>query len=309
MNRTPRSSLALLAGILVSVTAVGAAADNLCTLVKGLRGSCKDNGCAKSGQNRFCVPERVGRLIIDCNCRARGGRSSAAGANLEIPDGSYQFDGTVLFLPPMLITDSYDYETNSNDPFDPGVGSQIMLPPLQFAGLKTFDDGQIVFDYYAFENLGGPMEVQIRNAPLFGAELEELAFIPSSNAWVVMLDTDHFYDNFVGSPALQQIEAIDQSDPFLAPSLVLTAADDVFQQTNGFTVPHAGQLGPSVFGLDITFWCPGDWNDDGAINTLDVLGFLNDWAAMDPIADLNGDGVVNTQDVLEFLNAWNAGCD
>lgn len=54
--------------------------------------------------------------------------------------------------------------------------------------------------------------------------------------------------------------------------------------------------------------CGADFNGDGAVNTLDVLTFLNAWSAADPRADFNGDGSVNTLDVLGFLNAWSAGC-
>jgi hypothetical protein len=54
--------------------------------------------------------------------------------------------------------------------------------------------------------------------------------------------------------------------------------------------------------------CRADFNGDGAVDTLDVLAFLNALAAGDDSADINGDGEVNTQDVLEFLNLWNAGC-
>ncbi|HZW09158.1 MAG TPA: FG-GAP-like repeat-containing protein [Phycisphaerales bacterium] len=54
--------------------------------------------------------------------------------------------------------------------------------------------------------------------------------------------------------------------------------------------------------------CTADFNGDGAVNTLDVLSFLNAWNADDPRADINGDGTINTQDVLAFLNLWNAGC-
>ncbi|MCC7390461.1 MAG: PQQ-binding-like beta-propeller repeat protein [Phycisphaerales bacterium] len=54
--------------------------------------------------------------------------------------------------------------------------------------------------------------------------------------------------------------------------------------------------------------CPADFNGDGAANTLDVLAFLNAWAAGDARADFNGDGSINTLDVLAFLNAWSAGC-
>jgi hypothetical protein len=51
-----------------------------------------------------------------------------------------------------------------------------------------------------------------------------------------------------------------------------------------------------------------DMNHDGAVNTRDVIAYLNAWAAGDPRADFNGDGAVNTQDVILFLNRWNAGC-
>ncbi len=55
-------------------------------------------------------------------------------------------------------------------------------------------------------------------------------------------------------------------------------------------------------------YCEGDWNGDGVANTIDVLAFLNDWAAGDEDADVNGDGDVNTLDVIAFLNDWAAGC-
>lgn len=54
--------------------------------------------------------------------------------------------------------------------------------------------------------------------------------------------------------------------------------------------------------------CMPDWNEDGNVNTQDFIGYLGDWSAGDPRADVNGDGAVNTQDFLAFLNAWVAGC-
>jgi hypothetical protein len=54
--------------------------------------------------------------------------------------------------------------------------------------------------------------------------------------------------------------------------------------------------------------CVADFNDDGSVNTLDVLAFLNGWNRQDPRADINDDGSINTLDVLAFLNEWNAGC-
>ena len=54
--------------------------------------------------------------------------------------------------------------------------------------------------------------------------------------------------------------------------------------------------------------CPADFNGDAAVDTQDVLAFLNAWAAHNPRGDFNADGSVNTQDVLAFLNAWVSGC-
>jgi hypothetical protein len=58
----------------------------------------------------------------------------------------------------------------------------------------------------------------------------------------------------------------------------------------------------------VAFYCPSDFNRDEAVNTLDVLAFLNAWAARFPEADFNRDGAVNTLDVIAFLNAWTGGC-
>ena len=64
-------------------------------------------------------------------------------------------------------------------------------------------------------------------------------------------------------------------------------------------------IGPiTILGAD----CPADFNNDATVNTLDVLTFLNAWAASLPTADFNADGTVNTLDVLAFLNAWTASC-
>lgn len=54
--------------------------------------------------------------------------------------------------------------------------------------------------------------------------------------------------------------------------------------------------------------CPADFNLDGAVDTRDVILFLNAWSSEDHTADWNGDGDVNTQDFLAFLNDWVTGC-
>ncbi|MCW5775694.1 MAG: hypothetical protein KIS87_04530 [Phycisphaeraceae bacterium] len=51
-----------------------------------------------------------------------------------------------------------------------------------------------------------------------------------------------------------------------------------------------------------------DVNGELAINTLDVIAFLNAFVVADPLADFNRDGLVNTIDFIAFLNAWSAEC-
>jgi hypothetical protein len=77
-------------------------------------------------------------------------------------------------------------------------------------------------------------------------------------------------------------------------------------------IAHDGTLIVAGVGSDVRAYrterCVADFNNDGSVNTQDVLAFLNAWTAGDPRADLNGDGATDTQDVLLFLNLWNAGC-
>ncbi len=51
-----------------------------------------------------------------------------------------------------------------------------------------------------------------------------------------------------------------------------------------------------------------DCTQDGIVNTLDFLCYLNLFTAEDRQADCNGDGAVDTLDFLCFLNTFVAGC-
>lgn len=55
--------------------------------------------------------------------------------------------------------------------------------------------------------------------------------------------------------------------------------------------------------------CFGDFNDDGYINTADLLLFLGDFGCIGPcIGDLNNDGIVSTLDLLDFLGVFGTLC-
>ncbi|MBK7403554.1 MAG: hypothetical protein IPJ41_02685 [Phycisphaerales bacterium] len=111
------------------------------------------------------------------------------------------------------------------------------------------------------------------------------------------------------SPAM-----LDVTPPNAHHSWIMTGApilpDDLF---SGGGYPYhietlLNRSGDWLIRADVKAACDGDFNGDGAANTLDVLAFLNAWTTQDPRADFNGDGAVNTLDVLGFLNAWAAGC-
>ena len=80
----------------------------------------------------------------------------------------------------------------------------------------------------------------------------------------------------------------------------------------GEIIPNSEEVYPALvyyaeWSLD-RYGPVSDFNNDGAVNTLDVLAFLNAWTIKDASADINGDGTVNTLDVTAFLNAWTSGC-
>jgi predicted outer membrane repeat protein len=54
--------------------------------------------------------------------------------------------------------------------------------------------------------------------------------------------------------------------------------------------------------------CTPDWNEDGTLDSRDIIAYINAWAAKDPDSDLTGDGVVDSRDVIAYLNLWAAGC-
>ena len=57
--------------------------------------------------------------------------------------------------------------------------------------------------------------------------------------------------------------------------------------------------------MDFSSSLPGDLNDDGLVNVLDVVVLVNivlGQADQDPAGDLNGDGLINVLDVVILVN-------
>ena len=74
------------------------------------------------------------------------------------------------------------------------------------------------------------------------------------------------------------------------------------------TAMTRGVAGWLVDAAGVMASCAADVNEDGVVDTLDFLAYLNLWSSGDAGADWDGDGSVNTLDFLEFLNEWVVGC-
>ena len=75
----------------------------------------------------------------------------------------------------------------------------------------------------------------------------------------------------------------------------------------GIAATNAERINESLYidGTDLTSWNPSDFNNDGAVNTADLLEFLTEFGNPESgPADLNNDGSVSTADLLEFLTAF-----
>ncbi|HZW09025.1 MAG TPA: GC-type dockerin domain-anchored protein [Phycisphaerales bacterium] len=102
------------------------------------------------------------------------------------------------------------------------------------------------------------------------------------------------------APGTQEAEQLDDIAPL-----------DGFHSvpTECYTYSTGGQTCPDPLGAAMAFWghfiVECDVNGDGAVNTSDVLSFLNLWNSGSSAADSNGDGAIDTRDVLHFLARWN----
>ncbi|HZW09998.1 MAG TPA: M14 family zinc carboxypeptidase [Phycisphaerales bacterium] len=83
----------------------------------------------------------------------------------------------------------------------------------------------------------------------------------------------------------------------LPPEQIIPNAEEVYPALLAFAAWSRDQRAPL-----------GDFNDDAAVDTRDVVEFLNAWSSGHASADFNLDGTLDIRDVIAFLNGWAAGC-
>lgn len=102
----------------------------------------------------------------------------------------------------------------------------------------------------------------------------------------------------ISAPASpRQIGIFDVDEPTLSGEIV-----------DGLAFLAAHRQGLLILDVSACDDCVADFDGDGAVDSRDVIAFLNAWVAEDGSADFNGDGRVDTRDFLAFLNSWATGC-
>ena len=90
--------------------------------------------------------------------------------------------------------------------------------------------------------------------------------------------------------------------------------EDVLSFSNDYSEPAGGwndtarEVVRPGFIVEFPPFCPPDVNEDGLVNTQDVVAFLNAFVADRCEADYDGDGRRNSHDVISFLNDFVSGC-
>lgn len=103
-------------------------------------------------------------------------------------------------------------------------------------------------------------------------------------------------------------------DWFVSGNYHISPASPCYDAGNNLSVPasstadidgEARIYGDSVdIGADEAYTDALDLNEDGIVNTADLLLFADSWLQNEPAMDFNDDGIVNTADFVRFASVW-----
>ncbi len=197
----------------------------------------------------------------------------------------FAFDSALLGEEIDAIDDSAIFLLNTEHPGTPAAADSAVIYEAMIESVEGFLDEPLSIRGSA-RLLRGPTSPWefVSYSVDYGAGNDPQEWMP-----IVTNITDEVFES--------ELAPWDASDEAAGPyTLRLSVANNLFE-------PVTVTAGAVLF-----VPCPGDYNRDGQVNTLDVVDFFDDWAAQDPHADFNGYGAINTLDVLAFLTAWTGGC-
>jgi len=173
-----------------------------------------------------------------------------------------------------------------------------------------------VYEFAAAVPASASFEVNIAPAGSDPAvqQIGPLAVVVALGGQITLIDDDHLLLSIAVGPLTdEQTVPIDPAAELPAVPLELptlgTETAGVVMTLSADSVHMQTLVELSVTGQGTRVGCIADWDSDGVLSFFDVMGFLSDFAAQDPRADLAGpDGVFDFFDVQVFLQLFSAGC-
>ena len=142
---------------------------------------------------------------------------------------------------------------------------------------------------------------------------------PEPNEWTqVQKDNDGPYVSFSGTTVSYQVDTSGGNSG--SPVFDLETGKAIGIHTHGGCNSSGGNFGTGLnhpglqafldnpLGVCAETDCLADFNDDGLVDSEDVILFVNAWSQKEAGADINEDGKIDVQDITLFLNLWSEGC-
>ncbi|MBK7404038.1 MAG: FG-GAP repeat protein [Phycisphaerales bacterium] len=176
-----------------------------------------------------------------------------------------------------------------------------------------YDDGAHGNDYgaaYMFERVGGVWTQVAKLTAADGAGGDHFGDAVSIKGDTVVVGASNDDDIAEDSGSAYVFERVDgvwtQMGKLTAPDARTYGKFGRSIDLSGDTILVGASRSAYVVGLACD--CAVNFNGDDAIDTRDLIAFLNAWNGGDSRADWDQNGTIDTRDVLAFLNDWVAGC-
>jgi hypothetical protein len=176
----------------------------------------------------------------DCVCKPC--TKQTIGARAEATGGMVEFNGSILTVSGLTISNIRDLTNHMNNNADAAIGATVNIPSLTYNGLQTYSDGTWLYDYYEFSNESIDLfTLQEGTTTYIAAEIEGLWYKPSSNAFSIALANPVFNDVVTSDYLDSLCKYVGQSDDWSEMFLWVTVfpKTDFLSNSNQFAEAYS----------------------------------------------------------------------
>jgi hypothetical protein len=238
-----------------------------------------------------CFSEQVqctlDNCLADCLFGSDADCAACAVLNCTAPflvcAGIYDNDGDGFFNPADCDDSNFDINPDAIEIWYDGVDQNC-------DGLSDFD-----------QDMDG-----VDSADHGGTDCDDTngAITTGPTPWYMDSDMDGYGDT--GNSTLACIQPPNMVD---IPGDCDDLRDDVYPGAPGTGEDVDNDCNGIIEGEEVSTGCSADYNNDGIVNTTDLLTFLAEFGCESACTvDLDGNGIVNTSDLLDFLSQFGNNC-